>query len=237
MASTLAAGDIAIISVNSDDSDSFNFVLLTDITAGTEIFFTDNGVLGDGSFRTNEGILEYTAPNALTAGTVIEFTGVSGDFSSESGSFLLSTSGDQVIAYQGTVAVPTFIFAVQTNSAEFQIGSDASNQSDLPPGLTEGIHAVAVGAGSGVESEFDNSTYNESIISGTQEELLAAIADAANWNGSNSFISDLADGPFTVIGGGTTTTLAIANAAKRNSGRTTGCARKCSELEWGQCPI
>ena len=80
MTTTLAPGDLAIIGLNTDNPDSFSFVLLTDIGAGTEIFFTDNGVLSDGSFRANEGIVKYTAPSALSAGTVIEFTGVSGDF-------------------------------------------------------------------------------------------------------------------------------------------------------------
>ena len=201
MTTTLAPGDLAIIGLNADNPDSFSFVLLTDIEAGTEIFFTDNGVLSDGSFRANEGIVKYTAPSALSAGAVIEFTDASGDFATESGSFALATSGDQIIAYQGTVDNPTFIYAVQTNSTQFQTGSNDAQQSDLPPGLTVGTTAVAVGAGAGPEDEVDNSTYNESVTTGTQAELLAAISNAANWNGNNSRIADLADGPFTVTNG------------------------------------
>ncbi|MEL6477685.1 MAG: ExeM/NucH family extracellular endonuclease [Pseudomonadota bacterium] len=199
----LTSGDIAIIGVNTDTPDSFSFVALTDIPQSETIFFTDNGVLSDGSIRPNEGTLTYTPPAAgLTAGDVVtvnaaDLTASSGTLS-ENGSFALSTSGDQLFAYQGSEASPTFIFAVQTNSTVFQTNSNDSNQSDLPPGLTVGTTAVAVGAGSGAESEFDNSTYNESVTSGTKTELLAAIADAANWDGSNSLISPLADGPFTV---------------------------------------
>ncbi|MEO0801987.1 MAG: ExeM/NucH family extracellular endonuclease [Cyanobacteria bacterium J06642_2] len=207
----LSPGDLAIIGVNADNdsngNDSFNFVLLTDIEAGTEIFFTDNSVLSDGSFRTSEGILKYTAASNVAAGTVVSFTGIGGEFTSESGSFALSVSGDQVIAYQGTAAAPTFIYAAQTNSTEFQTGSDDSNQSDLPPGLTVGSTAVAVGSGPGAEDEFDNSTYNESLSSGTQAELLTAISDASNWNGSNELITDLADGPFVVTDGGGSATV------------------------------
>ncbi|RLD25947.1 MAG: hypothetical protein DRI75_12585, partial [Bacteroidetes bacterium] len=40
---TLAAGEIAITGFNADNPDQFTFVLLTDITATTEIKFTDNG--------------------------------------------------------------------------------------------------------------------------------------------------------------------------------------------------
>ncbi|MDY7021431.1 MAG: endonuclease/exonuclease/phosphatase, partial [Cyanobacteriota bacterium] len=136
MTTTLSAGDIAIIGVNTDNPDSFNFVPLTDINAGTEIFFTDNGVFSDGTFRANEGIVKYTAPSALSAGTVVEFTGISGDFTEEDAGFALSASGDQVIAYQGTSASPNFVYAVQTNSTEFQTTASSSNDSALPPGLT-----------------------------------------------------------------------------------------------------
>ncbi|MBP0017728.1 MAG: ExeM/NucH family extracellular endonuclease [Cyanobacteria bacterium SBLK] len=202
MSTNLAAGDLAIIGVNADNPDAFSFVLLTDISIGTEIFFTDNGVFSNGSFRDTEGVLKYTASADLSAGTVIEFTGVGGNFTAESGSFSLSASGDQVIAFQGTIANPNFIYALQTNSTQFQSNATASTNSALPTGLVEGVSAVAVGAGSGAGSEFDNSTYNESVTSGTQAELLAAIANAANWNGNNSRITNLADGPFTVTDAG-----------------------------------
>ncbi|MEL6319401.1 MAG: ExeM/NucH family extracellular endonuclease, partial [Cyanobacteria bacterium J06626_14] len=210
MATILSAGDLAVIGVNSDNPDAFSFVLLVDIDAGTEIFFTDNGVFSDGSFRANEGVVKYTASTAVSAGTVIEFTGIGGDFTEEDAGFALSASGDQVIAYQGTADTPTFIYAVQTNSTQFQATATTSNDSALPTGLTEGTSAVAVGSGAGAGSEFDNSTYNESTTSGTRAELLAAISNAANWDGNNSRIANLADGPFTVTdaggGGGTAPT-------------------------------
>ena len=213
MATTLAPGDIAIIGVNSDNPDDFSFVLLTDITAGTEIFFTDSGILSDGSFRANEGAVRYTAPADLAAGSVISFVGNAADFTATNDSnvgnngFSLSTSGDQVIAFQGSTASPIFLYAVQTNSTQFQTTADSSNTSALPTGLVVSTTAVAVGTGSGAGDEADNATYNESVTSGTQAELLAAISDAANWNGNNTRINDLADGPFTVSGGGASQVL------------------------------
>ena len=59
---TLAAGDIAIISMNADTNKTFAFVSLVDIPAGEVIKFTDNGWLSAGGFRTGEGILTWTAP-------------------------------------------------------------------------------------------------------------------------------------------------------------------------------
>ena len=200
----LSAGDIAIIGVNTDNPDEFAFVALVDIAAGEEITFTDSGWQGT-AFRPNEGAVRWTAPaGGITAGTVISFSGVGGDWVAANDAnvgtngFNLSASGDQVIAFQGDSAAPTFLFAVQTNSTEWQTGSNDANQSDLPTGLVIGETAVAVGAGSGAESEFDNSTYNDAVTSGTQAELLAAIANQANWSGNNTRIDPLSSGPFTV---------------------------------------
>ncbi|WP_280817651.1 hypothetical protein [Methylorubrum extorquens] len=43
MATSLAAGDIAIVGYDADNPDDFAFVVLRDIEAGTAISFTDNG--------------------------------------------------------------------------------------------------------------------------------------------------------------------------------------------------
>ena len=201
----LVAGDIAIIGVNGDNPDEFTFVALVDISAGEEIFFTDSGVLADGTFRGDEGAVRWTAPlGGVTAGTVISYSGVSGDFSSASDvnvgiyPMSLSTAGDQLIAYQGSSAAPTFLFAVQTNSNQWQTTASTSSDSALPPGLVEGQTAVAVGAGEDADDEYDNANYTDTVTTGTREELLAAIADSANWQGANGPFPSLSTGPFTV---------------------------------------
>lgn len=43
MATSLAAGDIALVGYDADNPDDFAFVILRDIEAGTSITFTDNG--------------------------------------------------------------------------------------------------------------------------------------------------------------------------------------------------
>ena len=183
---TLSAGDIAIIGVNTDDPNDFAFVLLRDIEATTEINFTDKGWLAAGSFWPNEGIITYTAPSNLSAGTIIIYTDNLTDFSSPSESLPLDTDGDQLFAFQGPSTNPTFIYAVQTNSNVWQADATSDNDSALPTGLTNGTNAVAVGAGSGLGDEFDNAQYNGTTNFPTLAAALSAISNNANWVGNDA---------------------------------------------------
>jgi hypothetical protein len=68
MATTLSAGDVAFLSIIGDNPDTFAFVLLKNIEAGTTINVTDNGWLASGAFRTGEGVLQYVAPSSPRCG-------------------------------------------------------------------------------------------------------------------------------------------------------------------------
>lgn len=189
---SLDAGSLAVTGFGSDNPDDFHFVLLADIEAGTRIRFTDSGVKSDGSFRGNEGAVAYTAPEALTAGTHIGYISSSADFSVDNDDRVgnrglsLSTEGDQLIAFQGSSDNPSFIFAFQSNSSSWQADASNSNTSALPPGLTDGLDAVAAGSGPGEGDEYDNAAYNMSVSQGPADYVLKAIADKANWEGSNT---------------------------------------------------
>jgi len=202
---TLSPGDLAIIGVNADGSPGpnyFSFVLLKDIEAGTQIYFTDRGWSDDGFWPNcnpsesnphRDGIVLWTAPTDIDSCTIINWTYEGGtDFEVQGVYDIdLMTSGDQVIAYQGPHfnAPAPFIFAVQTNSTQRQGASNCDhNQSALPPGLTDGVNAVAVGEDSGGEDEWDNSVYNDAVTTGFPQEILAAIANADNWNGADDSI-------------------------------------------------
>jgi hypothetical protein len=191
---TLSPGEIAIIGISTDNPDDFHFILLVDIESGTEIIFTDSGWKSDNTFRANEGAKKYTAPTALNAGTVISYITNSANFSTYSdsdvtgASFALAADGDQVIAFQGTGASPSFIYAAQTNSTQWQTNSDDGNESDIPQGLVNGVTAVAVGAGAGSTSEYDNAWYSGSTTA-NPSALLALIGDNSNWTGNNSSYS------------------------------------------------
>lgn len=102
---TLAKEDIAIIGVNTDNED-FTFLLRTDITIGTQIYFSDNEVnaTGTGLNDSNEGIILFTAAANYSCGTVISYINNSSEFSSAFGSFILANGGDEVLAFQGYVS-------------------------------------------------------------------------------------------------------------------------------------
>lgn len=188
---TLTAGDIVIIEMQGDGTDGFRFVPLVDLEAGTTIRFTDNGWTGT-AIRSGEGTVLYTAPSGgITKGTNIRYdvTG-STDFAVDGNNLNISSSGDQILAYQGETASPTFLFAAAGNSTEWQTESNDSNQTDLPQGLTDGVNAITIGSNSGPEDEFDN-IYYTGITTGTKDVLLAAVANAGNWEGNNSSSSPI----------------------------------------------
>lgn len=160
-------GDIAIIGIYTDAPDKTAFVALANLPAGTTINFTDEGWKSSGSFRSGENHISWTAPSGgVAAGTVISL-----DMSD------LSNSGDQVIAYTGSSSNPTFIFALNNDGSSWASNASSNNNSALPAGLTNGGNAIAL-------DEKDNAAYT-GITSGTASALLAAIANKANWTGSD----------------------------------------------------
>ena len=176
--STLSAGDIAITGFNSDNPDQFTFVLLTDILATTQIKFTDNGwQTSTTSFRTGEGTLIWTATTDLNCGTEITITD-NNPFVASLGSitddnfFDLSTTGDQILAYQGANTTPTFLYAINFNNPGWNNATNASN-SGIPSGLTNTVNSISIG-------DTDNARYNCSVTN-NQSLILTAVSTAANW--------------------------------------------------------
>ncbi len=180
----LSPGDIAITGFNFDNPDEFSFVALTNIPNGEVIYFTDNGWLNTGSFRGGEGTVTWTNNTgaAITCGTeiVIDATNATVNIGSItiSGAFALSSSGDQILAYQGTSASPTFIFAINSEGTGWQTNATSANTSAIPTGLTNGTNAIAL-------AETDNAIYNCSVTFNAPS-ILAAVCNTANWNSSNS---------------------------------------------------
>jgi uncharacterized protein len=142
MATVLTVGDIAIVQYNSGTTDTFTFVFLRDVEAGTTVNFTDNGWQAAGGFRPGEGTVTYVAPSAITAGTVVTLSGLN-----------LDDAGDQIIAYQGDPATPTILHVVDLADGNNTVAGDATNDNTtaLPPGFTLNLNAAAVG--------FDNAIY------------------------------------------------------------------------------
>jgi hypothetical protein len=184
---TLAAGEIAITGFNADNPDQFTFVLLTDVTTNTTINFTDRGWFAIGGFRAGEGTITWTATTALSCGTEITITdnspfAASSGTVTDSGSLQLAVSGDQILAYQGADATPTFIYAVNFDGAGW---SDAinTNTSAIPTGLINGTNAVDFG-------EIDNANY-DCTVTIDSALILPAVSTDTNWTEDNNRITNL----------------------------------------------
>lgn len=195
---SLTLGDIAFTSYNADGIDDFSFVVLVDVTAGTTITFTDNGWESWG-FQQFEQTCTFTFGQAYTCGSQITIsrtpfqaldaaTYVAGSMTGEGLS--LSSSGDQIFAYQGSIPTPSnqssFIAAIQMNNTgnggpeywDFQSGSTTA--SAKPPIFTSGVNAIWLGA-----PEVDNVQYNCSTLGPDAATILAAVNNPANWNTDN----------------------------------------------------
>jgi hypothetical protein len=194
---TLTAGDILIVGMNCDDPDEFACVPLIDLELGTVIRFTDDGWLSVGGFRVGEGGVEYIASSTITSGTVITFTApASGDWAVNNtglgtGNFLLSTSGDQIIAFQGVASTPTILYVVNNAGAGvWQTDASNSNTSALPTGLTNGLNAVAL-------NELDNYVYSGGPYS-DPSILRSMVGNNSNWTGDNAVRQSMPSSPLPV---------------------------------------
>lgn len=186
LAQSLSPGDIAIVGLNSDNPDAMVFLTLADLPAGTSISFTDHGWLATGGFRENEGVNRYTTSTAIPVGRIVvlnDFGSGRGDFGNANGPPSLSTSGDQIIAFQGTVDNPTPIYAINFDGqGEWHNDASSAQTSALPAGLSNGVTAVAV-------EECDNIIYR-GTLAGDRTSVLASIGDKGNWECSNSLRYD-----------------------------------------------
>lgn len=201
----LRAGDIAFVEYNTDDTDDFAWVALRTIPANTTICFTDSSVsniwfrwtehLGD---VVSAGPLCWLHTNAVAAGTVIRWNGGVDarrwSLGTASGARpSLNSDGDQLVAYCGTISnnpalgAPwqgdaggaTLLHALNfANSGWDNSRGGESSTSFVPPGLGTN-DGTAVHAG-----RLDNACYRGPVC-GTPRGLLKAIADPANWSGSD----------------------------------------------------
>jgi len=189
---TLAAGDIAFVGFNLDGTDSFAFILLKDIIAGTNIKFTDCGVNNPNTIICvgGDGTNTWYASAAMTAGTIVT---VPGSFFTTA---ILASIGDQILAFQGTIASPVFIAGIHSN-VEAGITNDTdwdgaivnNDESALPNQLINGVNAIRVHL---TETEIDNWQFDCSLvpggspISGTPAQIAAIINDLQYWINSDT---------------------------------------------------
>lgn len=164
----LNAGDIAVIAFNGDNPDAVFWVNLIDLSAGTQIKFTDNGWNGV-ALSSSEGTQTWTAPAFIPRGTVhaLAISAIS-----------IGTTGDQIFAYQGPATAPVFIFGLSTNN--WVTGTISQATSRKPVSLTPGINCIAF------SSERDNGYLSQSLISGNKTTVLNTVCNSLNWIRSDS---------------------------------------------------
>ncbi len=198
-ATSLNPGDIAISSINSDDSDDFSFVLLTSISGTTTIYFTDNGWDddADGGFTNptwrgvTEGTITWTFTGTLPCGTEIQISAptvtatTSHGSAVNTGSFNLSSTADHLLAYTGTgvpfdgTEITNFICAFGLGTAGWTSNATTTTTSALPPGLTNGVDAIAT------QTSDDNFQYDCSTVSPVSA-LRTALVTLANYTAGST---------------------------------------------------
>ncbi|MEM7588425.1 MAG: hypothetical protein AAF560_33865, partial [Acidobacteriota bacterium] len=152
------------------------------------------GWLAAGGFRAGEGAITWTAGDDLPKNTqvTIDFLGLTasndaglpaGTVTAISGTFLLSTNGDQILAYQGVAPTAgdtsNFVTAIQMNAA-WDSDATSDSTSAQPSVFTDGVNSISI------TPEFDNAFYNCDTVDGTPAELRAAITDSSHWTRSNT---------------------------------------------------
>ncbi|HPS30660.1 MAG TPA: MBG domain-containing protein [bacterium] len=207
---TLDQGDIAFVGLYMDGlstaGDGFTFILLKSVEADTVIYFTDEGWDATNTTwygNSNDAHFSWTAPSGGSLiGTIVHIENITATtYSTTSGTvsatlngiWNLSSSGDQMLAYQSgsgvRPALPVFLAAIDadyyTGSTYDGLngwGSSYYNQnycSDLPSGLTNGVDCVAM-VNASQPTEYDNYKYN-GTLTGTASAVRAAINNYSNW--------------------------------------------------------
>ena len=201
VSSSVSSGDIAFSSYISDLGDRFSFVAVVDIPANQTIYFTDHGWNGNSwGTSTSEGIIQWSHTAMVTAGTQVEITGLAASVGTvtnkenATSGLNLSTSGDQIIAFQGQSTSGNMIagvhYSVYTSSpVSTDAGWDNSNSvtsssaSNKPPGLTTGTNAMRAGV------EFDNGKVNCTGLPVTSAAALRTyLNNDANWGFDNDLL-------------------------------------------------
>ena len=195
---TLGRGDVAFTGYGATGTDQFSFVLLRDVTAGTALSFTDRGWLAAGGLRPGEGAFEVTLERDYPCGT--EFHAIQSPLevrddagavagTTTGGGLQLSTSGDQLFAYQGmppTVEDDVGLLAGLQMNGDWDADATSTNTSPRPLVLADGLDALAL------VPEVNNARYDCSLTTDSAEVLGAAAHDSSRWVVDDAAPFDLA---------------------------------------------
>lgn len=182
----LAPGDLLLIGFNAGGTvKEFAFVTFKALKPGTQIKITDRGWTNTG-FYPNEGTIVYTTPSTgLVAGGIIQYkSNAVGNQFYQTGSFTLSASGDQLIAYQKGETSPNFLYGLNTlGNWSSTVGSNTS----LAPAIGPVVgNSTVLQTTTGSQGNF----YYTSITQGTKQDLQTSVstftASKYSYNGSSA---------------------------------------------------
>jgi len=198
----LAPGDIAFTGyITNGDPDSFSFITLVPLSAGTEIYFTDNGWTGSNFFgitETNadvERLTRFAVNNPIAPGTIIRSNDVSLNFTwTVTGTFGvngryqelgLGANADQIAAVQSTNSANP-LFSGFTGLAQIDYTGAFepavnNNTGDILPGLSQANGTAILFNGGASYAAFNLNT----LASGTPAQWRTAISNPANWTFNN----------------------------------------------------
>ncbi|MFZ1524097.1 MAG: hypothetical protein WAT22_04710, partial [Saprospiraceae bacterium] len=151
------SGAFAFVSFNPNaNPENFSMIVLQPLAGSLSYNFTDNAwTSATGPFATTEGTLTWTTPSTgVPAGTLVTFTAgatnawtatnppsVTTGTLTNGTSFNLANTGDNVFAYCGTAAMPSFISMI-TSDTIVTSGAITTNVTYLPPTITLGTNGI-----------------------------------------------------------------------------------------------
>jgi hypothetical protein len=211
----LAPGDIAFTGyITNGNPDSFSFITLVPLSAGTEIYFTDTGWTGSNFFEVTEikadgeRLTRLTVNNPITPGTLIRSNDTSLDFTwAITGSIgaggiyqelAFGANGDQITAVQSTNSTnPLFSGFTGLTQIDYTGAFEpavSNGTGAILPGLSQAAGTAVLFNLGGSYAAFNLNT----LVSGTAAEWRTAIANSANWT-FNTTGTSLPTGSVTVL--------------------------------------
>jgi len=217
-AQVITTGDIAFTSAKVSGGDGFSFVTFIDLCPGTQLLFSDMPWRDEtNEFCTSdeEFVITFTVTTKIDRGTVVVYNdGSPGSVSMASGAATLSwtlanqrnngfsSDGDNIFAFTGTYANPTFIAGMKIKDGTWMTGTvncGDRQHTRLPAALTNGTNALYINPSG------DGMRYT-GTFTGTRAALRSAINNPANWSNStnlsltNTFsVTDMVQDPTTCL--------------------------------------
>ncbi len=204
---------------NASAADRFSFILLTNISNGTIIYFTDRGFFNPSwqASGTSEGTIKWVSGSALSAGTEVYIMGYTASVGGTANGTVtqvlggntisglnLSTSGDQLIAFQNATGDPTasatYVAGLHWGTCSLATDADwdtvgttcapGPTTCAIPTGLSNTTSAIWMGnPGSGgayTQCSFANLNNPGVTQFANVSAIRTALLDKTNWNRSTS---------------------------------------------------